>query len=509
MNIGFGPEIILSYKRLSYTPWYALVEFIDNSTQSYFDNRKLLDDVYKIENTSLTVKVEDGSDVRGQYIKISDNSIGMDEDTLKNAVVIGKPPKNISGRSKYGLGMKTAAFWLGDFWTVETKKLGEAFSHKITVDVEKVADGITDLSYIRSDDVNAEDHFTIITIRNLHRNLRPNKTAGKIRDYLSSIYRNDFMDYGLKLFWRNDLLFWNRKVRVEDRLITDKFGDKAIKDFEFFVKDKKVRGWVGVFEVGSRRDAGFSIMQNNRVIIGWPASYRPWTLFGDQEGGSNDLVNQRLVGELFMDGFEVSHTKDEILFENDEQEILEFELAEVCDSYRKLALSFRKNLVDERGISEADISSAINEFEIEINSIAVKDFIKTYSVPSANLIRESNLAVKESIIKKFSPNIKAILGEVSVYLYIVGDMSPNDPYVIIESTLKESMVIVIINRSHPHWKQLTKVESILNFIRHCVYDGVAEWKAFFMTNRLDPDTIKLIKDNLLRVSFKMKMENKN
>ena len=77
-------------------------------------------------------------------------------------------------------------------------------------------------------------------------------------------------------------------------------GDLLKVPFDFIVNGKKVWGWAGVLANGSRADAGFSIIQANRVIKGWPESYRPTTLFGDQEGGSNDLVNQRLVGELFL-----------------------------------------------------------------------------------------------------------------------------------------------------------------------------------------------------------------
>jgi hypothetical protein len=45
----------------------------------------------------------------------------------------------------------------------------------------------------------------------------------------------------------------------------------------------------------------------------------------------------------------------------------------------------------------------------------------------------------------------------------------------------------------------------LNFLRHCTYDGVAEWKAYFKAGRIDPDTIKMIKDNLLRVPFEIEL----
>ena len=82
-------------------------------------------------------------------------------------------------------------------------------------------------------------------------------------------------------------------------------------------------------------------------------------------------------------------------------------------------------------------------------------------------------------------------------------MSPNDPYVLIESTQSDKRVIIIVNEAHPHWMYLKGSDSILNFIRHCTYDGVAEWKANFKVGRLDPDTIKHIKDGLLRVPLEI------
>lgn len=39
MQIQIGLDVISSYKRLAYTPWYAIAEFVDNSTQSYFDHK--------------------------------------------------------------------------------------------------------------------------------------------------------------------------------------------------------------------------------------------------------------------------------------------------------------------------------------------------------------------------------------------------------------------------------------------------------------------------------------
>jgi len=456
----------------------------------------LLDPVYKKEGRKLTVEISTGRDTRGDFIRIADNSIGMSDAELKSAVYIGKPPLDTRGRSRYGLGLKTGASWFGDLWSIESKKLGEKINHKIEVDVPRVAGGNLNLPHKRNI-APPEEHRTIIEIRRLHRNLT-GRTLGKAKNYLRSLYRRDINDGSLVLKVNGDELFWDDDI--DERLLKRRDGTKAKKTLKFKVGTKRVGGWAGVLEKGSRKNAGFSIIQANRVITGWPDSYRPETVFGPQEGGSNDLVNQRLFGELVLDGFEVSHTKDQILFEDGEQEALEAKLKEQLADLRQLALSHRKGS-DERVKRATDVqrNEALNVLEKEIKSGAMRDFLKTFELPSNSLIKKANEVVKDAVVSRTKPDLKTKIGKMVVSIYLARDMSPNDPYVIIESTKSETSVIVIINLSHPHWSELTNDESILNFIRHCTYDGVAESKAFFVTGRIEPDTVKLIKDNLLRI----------
>lgn len=496
MQLQLGPEIISSYKRLAYQVWYALAEFVDNSTQAYFNNRKTLDKVYAETNTRLTVAITTGKDTDGDFIRISDNSIGMSEEELENAVVIGRPPANTTGRSKYGLGLKTGACWFGDLWSVTTKKLGGTTAHKITVDVPRVASNHLTLPHQKMRAEPAE-HYTIIEIRELHRQIA-GRTTGKVKDYLRSLYRVDIRDERLLLKWNDVPLTWDSDVNKS--LYRRKDGRVAKKKFGFKIGKKRVSGWAGVLAKGSRKNAGLSVIQANRVITGWPDSYRPETIYGSQEGGSNDLVNQRLVGELFLRGFEVSHTKDQILFDGTDQELLENKLRSELAGLRRLALSYRKN-GDERvsHATDAQRSAALNRLEAEIRSSEMRDFLRIYEIPSSGLIKKSNESLKNAIVERFEPDLKAKINELSISLYLVKDMSENDPYVLIESTESETSVIVIINLAHPHWSQLTHDESILNFIRHCAYDGVAEWKVYFKTGKIEPDTVKLVKDNLLRI----------
>ncbi|MGC4059284.1 MAG: ATP-binding protein [Chitinophagaceae bacterium] len=400
MDISLGSEVINSYKRLSYKAWYALAEFIDNSTQAYFNNSEILDPILKEEGVHLKVEITSGVDDEGEFILIKDNSIGMSLQGLRQAIIIGKPPIDTSGRSKYGLGMKTAACWLGDYWTVTTKTIGEEIEHKIIFDVPRVASGNLDSQYTSSPVLNTNAHYTIIEIRRLNRSIRTGRTSGKIKNYLRSMYRVDIEKGGLILKWQGETLTWSTKEFIETRLLKNADGSLIKEDFKFNVGAKTVKGWAGVYEIGSRKDAGFSVIQSKRVIIGWPDSFKPELIFGEQEGGSNDLVNQRLVGELYLDGFDVSHTKDEILFENDEYDELEIKLRDKCDYLRKIALSYRKNQLVEAKVNNNDLSIAINELIAELGSNKTAEVFQNFEVPPSKLIEESNSIVQRAVMKR-------------------------------------------------------------------------------------------------------------
>ncbi|HEV8286840.1 MAG TPA: ATP-binding protein [Chitinophagaceae bacterium] len=500
MKFQLGPEIIASYKRLPYTAWYAFAEFIDNSTQGYINNKKKLDQAYKKEKTVLTVAISFGRDRKGDFIRIEDNSIGMSSDELQKAVIVGKIPQNASGRSKYGIGLKTAASWFGDYWTITTKKLGNEYEENITVDVPKIIMHKLTLRNTKRKKDRLE-HYTHIEIRKLNHKIQ-GKSINKIKEYLSSMYRKDFSNFDLKLIFQGDRLAFDIE-RIRKRFLKNSLDEPYEKKISFKVNGKAVKGWVAIFEKGGRKDAGFTILQSNRVIKGFPDAYKPEIIFGDQEGGANNLISQRLVGEINLDGFGVSHTKDAILFSDDERETFESKLFEEVKDYRHIAQSYRKYKASQAAPSKTRINAAVNLFERELKSDQIKELISTFELPPTSLIQKNNQAIKDNIQRRFSPTLKTKINELEVYIYLVSDMSPNDPYVLIESTRSKKNVIIIINLSHPHWKQLQNRESILNFIRHCTYDGVSEWKTYFRINKIDPDTVKLFKDQLLRIPFEI------
>ena len=179
IQLELGLRVIHSYKRLSYTPWHAIAELVDNATQAYFNNQDTLDEAYSSVGDRLLVGIVYEREGAG-LLRVSDNAMGMSYDELTNALKVGFPPENTLGRSKYGMGMKTASCWIGNKWTVRTKRLGETTEHRVTVDVDKIAGGDSDLGYSATMDRPKDHHYTVIEVRE-HNQMFHGRTIGTKR----------------------------------------------------------------------------------------------------------------------------------------------------------------------------------------------------------------------------------------------------------------------------------------------------------------------------------------
>jgi Histidine kinase-, DNA gyrase B-, and HSP90-like ATPase len=501
MQLVIGPEAISSYQRLSYTPWHAIAEFVDNSTQSYLDHQALVDERLQEEGMPFEVSISYDPNENNGMLRVVDNSIGMSYEDLQRALRIAIPPVNRTGRSRYGMGMKTAAFWIGKKWRIQTKKIGEDLAHEVTIDAEKIAETRDmDLGYRPIPNQDPGKHYTIVEVWDHYRKFQ-GRTLGKIAEFLRSMYRRDLQEGKMKLVWRGVDLTWEG---FDERLMIAADGSPMKRDILFNVNDKVVMGWVGILRMGEggRTDAGFSVMQANRVILGWPEAWRPTSLFGPY--GSNDLVNQRLVGELEFDGFEVSHTKDSIQWRADEEEAVEKKLKETVGDYKTIASKSRKGVKDQRGPAEADIKIAVEVFERELESPEMVDQINLNInvVPSVEALAASRQKVIASIVQTRTPTIQSTIATnppLTIKLFLGEDLSERDAYVYQEAT-KPTEIIVTVNQNHPFWAtQLRGAESVLEYLRQCTYDALAEWQAGNRAARFDSDTIKWLKDGFLRL----------
>ena len=496
INIEIGLNAIASYRRMNYEIWYALAEFVDNSTQSYADHTAELDAVYAHEDEGLEVRITYERGGLEPMFRIVDNAMGMDYGELQHALRIAKPPANPTGRCRYGMGMKTASCWVGNRWIIVTKKLGETNEYTVEVDVEKIEAGDPELKTTIVEDLDPASHYTRLEIFNHHRPFK-GRTIGKIKSYLKSMYRQDFRNGSLTLFYNDDQLSWEE---FETRLRRNHAGEPFKSEFSFDIDGKTVHGWAGILDRGARSDSGFSILHADRVVAGWPDAWRPERIFGLNR---NDLINQRLLGEIHLDEFEVTHTKDNIQWYGDEEEQVEKELEKQIANLVSTARTPWKDQRDTRGPSAGEVDIAIAGLRDELLSPEMIDKISIAVLPEESALSATLERIAEPVKATRQPDIRAVLDQIEVWVYIVSsEFGPSDPYVVCEAG-QDGKIIVMINLRHPHVRNIEGEHGLINYFRHCVYDAVAEWQAQRLRSKLDPNTIKMLKDDLLRVSFQM------
>jgi hypothetical protein len=85
----------------------------------------------------------------------------------------------------------TASCWIGNRWTITTKKLGETREYTVEIDVKKIEAGDSSLKTTTIENQKPEAHYTRLEIFDHNREFK-GRTIGKIKDYLKSIYRQDF-----------------------------------------------------------------------------------------------------------------------------------------------------------------------------------------------------------------------------------------------------------------------------------------------------------------------------
>ena len=486
INAVITTETIRNYKRLNYELWYALAEFIDNSVQSYYSNKETLDS--ELEGTDEKFNVRIVFEKNSGLFRITDNALGMDRETLIAALIHGRVNPIHGSRNEFGMGMKTAACWLGSSWTLRTTALGNSMEYQIEYDVERIATGDVDLRE-QSREVDPNAHYTIVEIVGLNRSYG-SRRVGKTKDYLRSMYRTDTRFNGVDLMWGDECLTYEESLEVLKAVD----GTEYRRHFEFELDGKKVSGWGAVLARGTRNKAGFAILRRGRVIQGQPTAWKPSKLFG-QEQGSNDLVNQRLVGEIVLDDFLVSQQKDAILWEGEEEDEIDDKLFEIFAEYRQTALSFRVR--DGVGPSGVAVTSALDDVA---STLSTKEFSDTWTikeVPTPELAKASQEHILEHL--RILPGDREVqIGDVHVKIFLGNDLSPNDPYY--SSEMPGDNVVVVINTKHPFWIDVLDThDSIVAYMIHCVYDALAEKKCTEKIGSIQPDTVKMIKDDFLRM----------
>lgn len=326
--IEIRPEVtMLSVLRhLNYKPWFAIAEFIDNAVQSYVSNREALLALngpdYKLKVSVRLDAAEPG------LIVVTDNAAGISTADFPRAFRAAQVPTDRSGLSEFGMGMKSAACWFAQTWSVRTKALGENVERTISFDIRHIVDNRIESLDTTFREETSPVPYTVVTLRGLH-HVPQGRTIGKIKEHLASIYRMFLRDGRLELSFNGDpLTYASPSVLTAVPYSSPGAPAADAPPMEWtkpisldFGKGQRATGFAALREVGSTPYAGFALFRRDRLIEGsHDETYRPAFIFKQ----TNSYPYQRLFGELHLEGFEVSHTKDGFRWEEYEDIFLEF-----------------------------------------------------------------------------------------------------------------------------------------------------------------------------------------
>ena len=321
INIRPGVSILSVLRHLNYKPWFAMAEFVDNALQSYLDNLPQLIAArglsYKLRVT-INIETSDGG-----RITVRDNAAGIHEADYQRAFRAAEVPPDRNGLSEFGMGMKSAACWFGRSWMVRTSALGEDVERAVYFDIDTIVKSDNERLKIKKRIDSPKSHFTEIIITDLSQPPQ-GRTLSKIKNHLASIYRVFIRSGQLELVFNEDTLAF-----PEPKILVAPYYKKEADAPREWRKEididlglgTRAYGFAALRETGSTSEAGFALFRRNRLIEGSiEDSYRPEEIFGK----SNSYTFQRLFGEIHLEGFDVSHTKDGFRWEEHEGIFLEF-----------------------------------------------------------------------------------------------------------------------------------------------------------------------------------------
>lgn len=501
INIRPTTSVYATYKNIRYDPWTAIAEFVDNSTQSYYDHTEAL------ERTKywagLNVDIEYKKDrINGDYLIIKDNAFGMDFYDFQRAIVLDSPPRKTS-RSEFGMGLKTAACWFGKCWSVESVELGSGVKYKATIDVEHLSKYRNEEISVEETDCSNKEHGTTITIWKLNRTLSGTQ-IGKTKNQLRGMYRADLRSQKINIFYNgNGLVYETPKVLTED--LPD--GNQKVwrKDvdfsFDFNGEQKRVYGFIALLEEGSTSGAGFTLLRYGRVIVGgYENGYRPEEIFEK----SNSYVYQRLFGELNLDGWRVTQTKDAFDLYGGLEDALIDNLKVVCKDYIKKAKEYRKR---PKVKIDQGIDSLVNKFteagiiaDATISTIVPPE--PSPDIKNKKKSKQTTEADSESI-EIVGENGKRISfksnGEEYVFNFILKKDDPESRWLNI--TRDKDEYVIEWNIRHSFFKPYIDDEHFLTIMEQFVFAlALSEIESirFSVDGKIDPSSIRMKMNDTLK-----------
>ena len=473
VRIRPGVGLLSLFPAMYYKPWFALGEFVDNSIQSFLDNRGRLRELHG-EDFRLRIDIEFSTGANPEIL-VSDNAAGIAAEDLDRAFTPAARPPDRSGISQYGIGMKSAATWYADFYTVRSAALGEDVSRFVVFDIPRiVADEMEELP-LEETTKSPEEHGTRILMRNLHQGVPSGRTLGKIRAYIASIYRDFIRSGEVVITVGGEVLTYSQPpVLQAPYWPTDKGPDAESASREWLVpidielgaswegdtspgrpeRPPRIRGWMAILATGSTKQSGAALLWKRKVVVGAGTmaqgdedSYRPATVFG----APNSFPFQRLFGELDVSELQVTTFKDQIDWRPGQEEEFQRKLKEELEAGAEPTLRMARNF---RSTVRTEESKSTVETSLRGTAIAARQAFEASLDPSqVQAVSEPGSTSTVTEVEA-QERIVSLDGQGALRFDVV--LAPGDSHWL-RLNLEGAEWVVQLNRSHPFMESFANV----------------------------------------------------
>ena len=405
------------FQSMSFTPWYALGEFVDNSITSAMKNR---DRLLAKNGPDYRLRINIDFSDNGTTLTIEDNAAGIDRQDMQRALRTGQPPADISvGLSRHGVGMKAASFWWGHRMEILTYPLDGNNGWHAVIDVSGGGE-VERKVQVEPIPMRASGSGTVIRISGLVQNKPQKRTIGAIRQYLPSIYRaflgggTGSADLACELQYEGELLtyespelltaqYWSQEKVRPPKTAPELYWRK---DFAVtLLSGKSISGWYGILKTMGRDRSGFFLHYRGKGIAGVVpvlatdssdkvasegakdsiarSSYKPRAIFG-QAGSRRD---QSIIGEFDISEFGKTISTDSPLWNPSEEEEFLTALHDDMTSdenmnFIRMATHFPRSKVSKETAIEV---SQRNLTEVELLQRALSSNVEHISISTEDL----------------------------------------------------------------------------------------------------------------------------
>ena len=386
MKIDVSPDMPM-YNLLRSYPYDlagALSEYIDNSLQAYLDAPEKIRKEIGVLEVSIEVQLKDK---HSQYIKVTDNGVGISSEALQRAMKPGFKPERQS-LHEFGIGMKAASVWLGREWDLSTYPIGHKKVYSLDFNLDElISKNQKKVDVLESFATSEDAHGVSITVNKL-RDISQEEVVAACTDlhdiYQIFIYRDKVLKLTFTLDDTSEDLM-SQKVRTEpeplrypkayllkpswsDDALAFKCGDERLwkKDISFSFNGLPVTGFVTVRKEASQaNNPGLALFRYKRLIQGSETKeYRPKALLGSQ----NKAAPSKIYMELHLDGQQISHTKGKFNF--DEQRLLQIlkkheivkEFIDQAEAHRP---SYEKRKAVIKCVSKEDMENKLDALKLK------------------------------------------------------------------------------------------------------------------------------------------------